>query len=75
MNDLKRLATAYLRLFHYFMFLGLLGGVATFIGPPHHGLVKAAIGAVVGAMLLGRRLTAAFTNLMDVVIDICNKTL
>ena len=35
------------------MFMGILGGIATFIGPPRHGLIKAGIGIVIGAMILG----------------------
>lgn len=32
------------------MFMGIFGGIASFIGPPHHGLIKALTGVVVGAM-------------------------
>ena len=73
MNELQRLASAYLRLMGYAMFMGTLGGIATFIGPPHHGLVKAAIGTVVGAMILGRRLPDAFKLLVDIMIDIADR--
>ena len=48
----NRLVPVYLRLFKYAAFMGALGGIATFIGPPHHGLLKAAAGAVIGACLL-----------------------
>lgn len=62
----NRLATIYLRLTKYAMFMGILGGIATFIGPPHHGLIKAGIGVVVGAMLLGSRLYTALKELFDI---------
>lgn len=61
-----RLATVYLRLTKYAVFMGILGGIATFIGPPHHGLIKAGIGIVFGAMLLGRRLPTALKELCEI---------
>lgn len=45
--------------------MGVIGGIASFIGPPRNGLIKAHIGIVVGAMLLGRRLTGALKDLKD----------
>lgn len=56
----------YLRLMKYAIFMGILGGIATFIGPPHHGLIKAGLGIVVGAMLLGSRLPTALKELFDI---------
>lgn len=53
MNEYFKL---YLRLMKYAAFMGILGGIATFVGPPHSGLIKAGIGIVIGAMMLGRRL-------------------
>lgn len=46
----------YLRLMKYAAFMGIVGGIASFIGPPHNGLIKAYIGVTIGAMLLGKRL-------------------
>lgn len=46
--------------------MGILGGIATFIGPPRHGLIKAGIGIVIGAMLLGNRLPAALKELYEI---------
>lgn len=51
-----QLAKLYCRLIKYAVFMGSLGGIASFIGPHHSGLIKAEIGIVVGAMLLGKRL-------------------
>lgn len=65
----NRLATVYLRLTKYAMFMGILGGIASFIGPPHHGLIKACIGVVVGAMLLGNRLPTALKELQDIAYE------
>lgn len=62
----KRIATVYLRLIKYAMFMGILGGIATFIGPPRHGLIKAGIGIVIGAMLLGNRLPVALKELYEI---------
>lgn len=67
----NRLATVYLRLTKYAVFMGILGGIASFIGPPHHGLIKAGIGIVVGAMLLGNKLPSALKELWGI-IDECS---
>lgn len=65
----NHLATVYLRLTKYAVFMGILGGIATFIGPPHHGLIKAGMGVVVGAMLLGSRLPTALKELHDIAYE------
>lgn len=67
-----RYAAIYLRLMKYAMLMGVLGGIASFIGPPHHGLIKAGIGIIVGAMLLGYKLPSAlkeFRNITDEITD------
>ena len=57
------LTAVYIRLMQYAMFMGILGGIASFIGPPRHGLIKAGMGMVVGAMLLGNKLPSALNEL------------
>lgn len=66
----ERLISVYLRLMKYAMLMGVLGGIASFIGPPHHGLIKAGIGIVVGAMLLGNKLPLALKELRSITDDI-----
>lgn len=66
----ERLISVYLRLMKYAMLMGVLGGIASFIGPSHHGLIKAGIGIVVGAMLLGNRLPLALKELRKITDDI-----
>lgn len=66
----KRLISVYLRLVKYAMWMGVLGGIASFIGPPHHGLIKAGIGIVVGAMLLGNKFPSALKELRNIVDEI-----
>ena len=66
----KRLISVYLRLVKYAMLMGVLGGIASFIGPPHHGLIKAGIGIVVGAMLLGNKFPSALKELRNIVDEI-----
>lgn len=56
----------YLRLMKYAAFMGIVGGIASFVGPPHNGLIKAYIGVTIGAMLLGRRLPLALKGLWDI---------
>lgn len=57
----------------YAMLMGVLGGIASFIGPPHHGLIKAGIGIVVGAMLLGNRLPSALKDLLKITDEITDE--
>lgn len=69
----ERLISVYLRLMKYAMLMGVLGGIASFIGPPHHGLIKAGIGIVVGAMLLGNRLPLALKDLLKITGEITDE--
>lgn len=57
----------YLRLMKYAAFMGIIGGIASFVGPPHHGLIKAYIGVTIGAMLLGNRLPLALKDLWNII--------
>lgn len=50
----------------YAAFMGIIGGIASFVGSPHHGLIKAYIGVTIGAILLGRRLPLALKELWDI---------
>ena len=59
-----------LRLMKYAMLMGVLGGIASFIGPSHHGLIKAGIGIVVGAMLLGNKLPSALKEFLKITDEI-----
>ena len=70
---MKRLAKIYPRLLGYAMFMGILGGIASFIGPPHHGLIKAGIDIVVGAMLLGNKLPDALKELFKITDEISDE--
>lgn len=69
----KRIATVYLRLMKYAMFMGVFGGIATLIGPPRHGLVKAGIGIVIGAMILGNRLPMALREHHAIIDEITDE--
>ena len=62
----SRFVSVYLRLMKFSMLMGVLGGIAALIGPPHHGLIKAGIGIVIGAMILGNRLPAALKELYEI---------
>lgn len=70
---MKRLVSVYLRLMKYAMLMGVLGGITSFIGPPHHGLIKAGIGIVVGAMLLGNKLPSALKDLRNITDEISDE--
>lgn len=69
----ERLISVYLRFMKYAMLMGVLGGIASFIGPPRHGLIKAGIGAVIGAMLLGNKLPNALKELLNILEDISDE--
>lgn len=71
----ERLISVYLRLMKYAMLMGVLGGIASFIGPSHHGLIKAGIGIVVGAILLGNKLPSALKELRNITDEITDEIL
>ena len=50
----------------YGMFMGVVGGVASFVGPLDSGLHRALLGVVVGGILLGRRFENALKELIKV---------
>ena len=54
-----------LRLAHYGLFLGLMGGLATLVGPDRNHWIKLAIGVTIGCILLGDRLPKAVKNLLQ----------
>ena len=62
---MPRIAKAQLKLMKYGAFIGIIGGIASFVGPPPHGLIKAMIGIVIGCMLLGKRLPIALKEMYD----------
>lgn len=62
---MQRIAKAQLKLMKYGAFIGIIGGIASFVGPPHYGLFKAMIGIVIGCMLLGKRLPIALKEMYD----------
>lgn len=68
-----RFAAIYLRLMKYAMLMGVLGGIASFIGRPHHGLIKTGTGIVVGAILLGNKLPSALKELRNVTYEIIDE--
>lgn len=70
---MKRLAKIYSRLLGYAMFMGILGGIASFVGSPHHGLIKTWIGVTAGAMLLGNRLPTALQELRNITDEITDE--
>lgn len=62
---MQRITKAQLKLMKYGAFIGIIGGIASFVGPPHNGLIKAMIGVVIGCMLLGKRLPIAMKEMYD----------
>lgn len=62
---MQKIARAQLKLMKYGVFLSITGGIASFIGEPHHGGLKALIGVVIGCAFLGKRLTRALKEMYD----------
>lgn len=62
---MQRMAKAQLKLMKYGAIIGLIGGMTSFVGPPHHGLIKTMIGIVIGCMMLGKRLPAALKEMFE----------
>ncbi len=62
---MHRIAKVQLRLMKYGAFIGIIGGIASFVSPPHYGLIKAMIGVVIGCMLLGKRLPMALDEMYE----------
>lgn len=56
---------AHIKLMKYGALIGIIGGLASFVGPNHHGLIKAMIGMIIGCMLLGKRLPRALKEMHD----------
>ena len=61
---MQRFAKAQLQLMKYGMFMGTVGGVASFVGPLDSGLHNALLGVVAGGMLLGRKPENALKELI-----------
>ena len=53
--------------------MGVLGVITSFIGPTHHGLIKAGIGIVDGAMLLGNKLPSVLKELRNITDEISDE--
>jgi hypothetical protein len=64
---------ALLKQIRYGAFLGFCGGIASFVGPDHGGLLKAMMGIVIGAAILGERLPRAISEYYHYVKEIDNK--
>lgn len=69
----NRFESVSLRLLKNALLMGILGGIASFIGPPRHGLLKAGMGVVVGAMLLGTKLPSALNELRSITDEISDE--
>lgn len=55
----RRFIKAQFKLMKYGAFIGTIGGIASFVGPNHHVMIKAMLGGVIGCALLGKRLPTA----------------
>jgi hypothetical protein len=64
-----------LKQIRYGAFLGFCGGIASFVGPDHDGLLKALMGIVIGAAILGERLPRAISKYYHYVKEIDNEIL
>lgn len=62
---IQRIAKIQHKPMKYGAFIGIIGGLASFIGPNYHVLIKAMIGDIIGCLLLGKRLPAALREMYD----------
>lgn len=62
---MQRIARAQLKLMKYGAFIGIIAGIASFVSPLHHRLIKAMIGVVIGCMLHGKRLPMALKEMYN----------
>ena len=70
---MQRLAKAQCQLMKYGLFMGIVGGVASFVGPLDSGLHNALLGVVAGGMLLGRRFENALKELIKASNELADK--
>lgn len=70
---MQRITKAQLKLMKYGAFIGIIGGIVSFIGPNHHGLIKTMIGVVIGCLLLGKRLPTALNETFDATQEIMDR--
>ena len=71
---IQRLAKAQLLLMKYGMFMGVVGGVFSFVGPLDSGLHNALLGVVVGGILLGRRFENSVKELIKIIQESADET-
>ena len=62
MEMFNKIVSAQVKLLRFAVLPGVLGGLACFVGPLHHALVKASIGAVIGFAIQHRYLLPAIKN-------------
>ncbi len=62
-----------IKLLRFGVLPGILGGIACFIGPDHHALIKAWIGVVIGFALQHHYMLQAFKNVLKASDEIFNK--
>ena len=60
------------KILKYCLFLGMLGGIATLIGPNRHNYIKILIGITVGCMILGEKLSNAIKAYLKTVKESFN---
>ena len=54
-----------LRLFHYGLFIGMMGTLASFLGPDRNNWIKLAIGITIGCLLSGKGFINALKELLS----------
>lgn len=69
-----KLIVAQIKLMRYAVLPGILGGIACFIGPEHHALIKAWIGVVIGLAIQHRFMLPAIKETLKAVEEFFNET-
>ena len=71
---MRKLEKVQWKLLRYSMFMGVVGGVASFVGPLDSGMHNAVLGVIVGRILLGRRFENAVKELIKIIQESADET-
>lgn len=68
-----KLISIQVKLIRFAILPGILGGIACFIGPDHHALIKAWIGVVIGVAIQRRYMLPAIKDALTASDELFNK--
>ncbi len=69
----NKLISSYIKLLRFAILPGILGGIACFIGPDHHAIIKACFGAVIGCAIQHNYMLPAIKNTFKAIDELFDK--